>query len=30
MPIPFYKYIMLGDDDRDDIELFPAAVKECD
>lgn len=29
MSIPSYKHIMLADDDRDDIELFEFAVKEC-
>lgn len=29
MSIPSYKHIMLADDDRDDIELFQSAVKEC-
>lgn len=29
MFIPSYTYITLADDDRDDIELFQSAVKEC-
>ncbi|MEJ7831088.1 MAG: response regulator [Segetibacter sp.] len=29
MSIASYKHIMLADDDRDDIELFQSAVKEC-
>ncbi len=29
MSIASYKHIMLVDDDRDDIELFQSAVKEC-
>ncbi len=29
MSMTSYKHIMLADDDRDDIELFQSAVKEC-
>lgn len=29
MFIPSYRHIVLADDDRDDIELFQSAVKEC-